>query len=66
VPLPRFVVQLLLARRNALGDVPAGKALVFLGSGGGGRLRVSFRRDVWRPALVRAGLPGTRGGARPG
>lgn len=58
VPLPDFVVKLLRARRDALGDAYKPTALVFPGSTGEGLLRASFRRDVWRPALVRAGLLG--------
>jgi integrase len=59
VPLPTFVVELLKARRDAIGDASKPAGLVFPGSTGDGLLRASFRRDVWRPALVRAGLLGS-------
>lgn len=59
IPLPPFVVQLLRAhvRRfpaSELGDV-------FTNSAGGPLHRSLFRRRIWRPALVRAGLLGKVG-----
>jgi integrase len=57
VPLPRFVVDLLTAHRDAY---PAGAlGEVFTTSRGGPLSRHTFRARVWRPSLVRAGLLGS-------
>jgi len=57
VPLPPFVVQLLVEHR-AVGGRPEPAATVFANSAGGNLGRGHFRSRVWRPALVRAGLLG--------
>jgi integrase len=59
VPLPAFVVQALTAHRSGFtAELPA-DALVFPSRGGAGPLRRNnFRRRVWLPSLVRAGLLG--------
>jgi integrase len=53
VPLPAFVVEALTAYRGR----SAGE-LVFPSRGGGPLRRNNFRRRVWLPSLVRAGLLG--------
>lgn len=58
VPMPGFLVAELAARRAALGGVPRPDALVFTSRTGSPLVRSTFRRDVWRPSLVRAGLLG--------
>ena len=63
VPLPPFVVQLLIEhrRQSSIDDEngePATTPSVFANSAGGHLGRGHFRSRVWRPALVRAGLLG--------
>lgn len=63
VPLPPFVVQLLIEhrRQRSIDDEngePATTPSVFANSAGGHLGRGHFRSRVWRPALVRAGLLG--------
>jgi integrase len=59
VPLPAFLVALLHGRRRAAGADESPTGLIFVGRDGQPLLRASFRRDVWRPSLVRAGLLGS-------
>jgi integrase len=56
VPLPPFVVELLLQHRAQYQLGSAGQ--VFSNEAGGPPRRTLFRARVWRPALVRAGLLG--------
>ncbi|SCL38377.1 Site-specific recombinase XerD [Micromonospora aurantiaca] len=56
VPMPRFLVDELRRRRGA--GSPDGRALVFADRDGGPQRRSNFRRRVWLPSLVRAGLLG--------
>ncbi|MET9301918.1 tyrosine-type recombinase/integrase [Micromonospora aurantiaca] len=56
VPMPRFLVDELRQRRGA--GSPDGRALVFADRDGGPQRRSNFRRRVWLPSLVRAGLLG--------
>lgn len=58
IPMPAFLSKLLKAQRDRAGDGYGPTSLVFTGRTGEPLLRASFRRDVWRPALVRAGLLG--------
>jgi len=58
VPLPDFLVAQLRARHGALPAEPDPTALVFATREAGPLRRSNFRRQVWRPALVRAGLLG--------
>lgn len=58
VPLPRFVVAELAALRAALDPEPEAFDLVFDTRTGSAFRRSNFRRQVWRPALVRSGLLG--------
>lgn len=55
VPLPRFLVALLAAHRETFAPGPLGG--VFTNTTGGPLLRGHFRARVWKPALLRAGLP---------
>jgi integrase len=58
VPLPAFLVEALKAQRARFGaDLEPG-ALVFPSRSGGPLRRNNFRRRVWLPSLVRAGLLG--------
>lgn len=59
VPLPGWLIRELRAHREAAGGDPDPRALVFAASTGTGLRRSNFRRQVWRPALVRAGLLGS-------
>ncbi|MEU7779465.1 tyrosine-type recombinase/integrase [Micromonospora parva] len=56
VPIPPFLVDELRQRRGAA--TPDGRALVFADRDGGPQRRSNFRRRVWLPSLVRAGLLG--------
>ncbi|MCN0178498.1 tyrosine-type recombinase/integrase [Salinispora arenicola] len=56
VPMPPFLVEEL--RRRATGASPNGRALVFADRAGGPQRRSNFRRRVWLPSLVHAGLLG--------
>ncbi|MEV1286352.1 site-specific integrase [Micromonospora sp. NPDC049679] len=56
VPLPPFVMQLLVAHRETYSRGPVGE--IFTNTAGGPLRRTLFRSRVWRPALVRAGLLG--------
>jgi integrase len=56
VPMPVFLVDALRQRRGD-GD-PDRRALVFADRDGGALRRSNFRRRVWLPSLVRAGLLG--------
>lgn len=56
VPMPPFLVDELRQRRGAAS--PDGQALVFADRAGGAQRRSNFRRRVWLPPLVRAGLLG--------
>jgi len=58
VPMPAFLVTALRRHRERLGDEPADRDLVFRSRLGGPLRRSNFRRRVWRPSLVRAGLLG--------
>ena len=55
VPLPLFLVDLLVEHRAQLSPAPDGR--VFSNRDGGPLWRGSFRSRVWKPALERAGLP---------
>jgi integrase len=57
VPLHRFVIEMLQERRTSASPAQA-DALVFGNRTGGPPRRNNFRRRVWRPSLVRAGLLG--------
>lgn len=58
VPIPDFLLRELTAlKATRLAHDPA--ALVFTTRTGQPPLRSTFRREVWRPALVRAGLLGS-------
>ncbi len=61
IPLPDFLLRQLTAHRELiLGDTePDPRWLVFPTRNGTPQRRSNFRRQVWRPALVRAGLLGT-------
>ncbi|WP_244200444.1 tyrosine-type recombinase/integrase [Micromonospora arborensis] len=56
VPMPPFLVDELRQRRGAAS--PDGRALVFADRDGGPQRRSNFRRRIWLPSLVRAGLLG--------
>ncbi|MGC4862145.1 tyrosine-type recombinase/integrase [Micromonospora sp. DT41] len=56
VPMPPFLVDELRQRRGPAS--PDGRALVFADRDGGPQRRSNFRRRVWLPSLVRAGLLG--------
>ncbi|MET8083934.1 site-specific integrase [Micromonospora sp. NPDC005237] len=56
VPMPPFLVDELRQRRGPAS--PDGRALVFADRDGGPPRRSNFRRRVWLPSLVRAGLLG--------
>lgn len=60
IPLPDFLVRELKAHRElTVGDTnPDPGSLVFPTRNGNPHRRSNFRRQVWRPALVRAGLLG--------
>ncbi len=60
IPLPEFLVRELEAHRElTVGDAePDPRWLVFPTRNGTPQRRSNFRRQVWRPALVRAGLLG--------
>ncbi|MEU5549157.1 tyrosine-type recombinase/integrase [Micromonospora sp. NPDC047793] len=64
VPMPPFLVDELRRRRGAA--VPDGRALVFADRDGGPQRRSNFRRRVWLPSLVRAGLLGRVSEVAPG
>jgi len=57
IPIPRFLADELQALRSAKGEVDS-TSLVFATRTGLPPLRSTFRREVWRPALVQAGLLG--------
>ena len=61
IPLPDFLRRQLTAHRElTLGDTePDPRWLVFPTRNGTPQRRSNFRRQVWRPALVRAGLLGS-------
>jgi integrase len=61
IPLPDFLLQLLTVHRElTVGDTePDPRWLVFPTRNGTPQRRSNFRRQVWRPALVRAGLLGS-------
>ncbi|MFF5054020.1 hypothetical protein ACFY1S_12645 [Micromonospora sp. NPDC000663] len=56
VPMPPFLVDEL--RQQGGPTSPDGRALVFADRDGGPQRRSNFRRRVWLPSLVRAGLLG--------
>jgi len=56
VPLPMFAVHAL--QEHLRGNPPARTGEVFTNEAGGPLRRSTWRRRVWRPALVRAGLLG--------
>ncbi len=58
VPLPAFVMDQLTFLRSIVDGEPAKADLVFVTEHGTPLRRSNFRRQVWRPALVRAGLLG--------
>jgi integrase len=58
VPLPPALTESLTIHRNRLVTEPGGNDLVFPARGGGPLRRNNFRRRVWLPSLVRAGLLG--------
>jgi integrase len=58
VPMHAFLVDALRARLPESGELPDPSALVFTTRTGVPPRRSNFRRNVWRPALVRAGLLG--------
>lgn len=58
IPLPDFVVAQLRARLGQYATEPKPEALVFATREAGPLRRSNFRRQIWRPALVRAGLLG--------
>ncbi len=55
VPIPAFLRELLAAHREAFAPGPTGE--LFTNEAGGPLWRGSFRSRVWKPALLRAGLP---------
>ena len=57
VPVPGFLLAE-LRRLYEENDRPGAAELLFTGRTGRPPLRATFRRQVWRPALVRAGLLG--------
>lgn len=61
IPLPDFLVRELVAHRElTVGDAESDpRWLVFPTRNGTPQRRSNFRRQVWRPALVRAGLLGS-------
>ena len=61
IPLPDFLIRELAAHRElTVGDVEPDPAwLVFPTRTGTPQRRSNFRRQVWRPSLVRAGLLGS-------
>jgi integrase len=59
VPLPGWLIGRLHAHREHVEGDPGPRTLVFATSNGTGLRRSNFRRQVWRPALVRAGLLGS-------
>jgi integrase len=58
VPLPAFLASALRELRTASGDDLDPRTLVFRDRVGRPLRRSNFRRRVWRPSLVRAGLLG--------
>lgn len=58
IPMPSFLTDALTARKEALGAELDPTSLVFTNRNGLPPLRSTFRREVWRPSLVRAGLLG--------
>ncbi|MFU8873420.1 tyrosine-type recombinase/integrase [Micromonospora sp. SL4-19] len=56
VPLAPFLEHALRRHRELVGHRPDDR--VFINYEGGSMLRSNFRRQVWRPSLVRAGLLG--------
>ena len=58
VPLPPLLTESLTIHRNRLVADPDDDELVFPARGGGPLRRNNFRRRVWLPSLVRAGLLG--------
>ncbi|WP_245724687.1 tyrosine-type recombinase/integrase [Micromonospora citrea] len=64
VPMPPFLVDEL--RRRCGAAVPDARALVFADRDGGPQRRSNFRRRVWLPSLVRAGLLGRVAEVAPG
>jgi integrase len=58
VPMAPFLVAELRAHLGRLPGEPDGRALVFGTRTGTALRRSNFRRQVWRPTLVRAGLLG--------
>ncbi|MDG4760757.1 site-specific integrase [Micromonospora sp. WMMD710] len=63
VPMPPFLVDELRQRRGQTS--PDGRALVFADRDGGPQRRSNFRRRIWLPSLVRAGLLGRVGEVTP-
>jgi integrase len=57
VPVPKAALQALRELNGRLGQ-PDGRQLVFVDREGGPLRRSNFRRRVWLPSLVRAGLLG--------
>ncbi|MEV0126901.1 site-specific integrase [Dactylosporangium sp. NPDC050688] len=66
IPLPAFLVTELQQLRAVLDAPPRPTALLFTSRSGQPLLRSTFRRQVWRPALVRAGLLGSVTEHQPG
>lgn len=66
VPIPDFLVAQLRARLGEQDKEPAPAALVFGTRDAGPLRRSNFRRQIWRPALVRAGLLGKVAEVAPG
>ncbi|MGN9811138.1 tyrosine-type recombinase/integrase [Micromonospora sp. BQ11] len=64
VPMPPFLVDELRRRRGPAS--PDRRALVFADGDGGPQRRSNFRRRVWLPSLVRAGLLGRVAEVAPG
>lgn len=57
VPMPDFLIVALEDHRRSIGTTPQPDMLVFTSREGTALRRSHFRRRVWRPALLRAGLP---------
>jgi hypothetical protein len=58
VPLPAFVMEHLSFLSSIVDGKPVAGDLVFVTENGTALRRSNFRRQVWRPALVQAGLLG--------
>lgn len=60
VALPRSVVRIALAHSESSCGARRGRAWLFPASTGGPMLPTNFRRNIWRPAVARAGMTGLR------